>query len=389
MKLSDGLFGARIRIVTLEFLLSAGLVSGCVSLDKPSTVQECAKAGTCSDEPKLPPGPDAKDMAPGPDLATPDKPAAKDDVENPVPDVPADLPEESPSNKDVASPDARDVPPPDQADAFSPDADSAPPPPDLPPDIVRRDIPPDFGPEAGPEAGRDTPPDTNPLLTGLVIYYKCESANGTVLPDSSGKGNNGTLASSGGTGYTFSAGKVGNALTLAKAGSGYVSMPPAAFANLTDMTIATWVHLTTAQNWQRMVDVGVNAHLTNATTTGTHYMNLVPQNGSTKLAFAITNDGYGVEQVLSATALAAGVWKHVAVVLGSGQADLYVDGASVATSSALSLRPSSLGTIDYAYLGKSQFAADAFFDGAFDEFRLYSRALSVAEIQALYQFAGP
>jgi Concanavalin A-like lectin/glucanases superfamily len=248
-------------------------------------------------------------------------------------------------------------------------------------------------PDAGPDLPVDFPSDTatgSTLISGLLVYYKCESATGTTLPDSSGKDNNGTLVSaSGATGYSFSTGKVGKALTLAKAGSGYVSMPPAVFASLTDITIATWVHLTTAQNWQHMFDIGVNAHLTNSTSTGTHYMNLVPQNGSTNLAFAISKDGYGAEQALTSTALAAGVWKHVAVVLSSGQGNLYVDGAVVSTSSALSLRPSDLGTIDYAYLGKSQFGADAMFDGAFDEFRVYSRALSAAEIQELYQFTGP
>jgi hypothetical protein len=228
------------------------------------------------------------------------------------------------------------------------------------------------------------------LLTGLLIYYKCESASGNVLQDSSGKNNNGTLMSSGGTGYTFSSGKagMGNALTLAKAGSGYVSMPSTAFANLTDMTVATWVNVTTSQNWQRMLDIGINARLTNNTPTGTHYMNLVPKNDSTSLAFSITKDGIGSEQTLTAPALDAGVWKHVAVVLGSGQSSLYVDGVAVSNSSPPTLRPSDLGAIDYAYLGKSQFS-DPYFDGKFDEFRVYSRALSAAEIQALYQYAGP
>jgi len=390
MKLSDSVFGRRIRILTLELLLTATLGVGCVSLNKPTQVQECATAGNCSDDPKPQPGPDAKDgTTPGPDLSSPDKPTAKDDLESPNPDVTADVPDESPNDKDATSPDSRDVSP-DQADAALADADSAPPLPEVGPELIRQDTLPDLGPDVTPDLGRDSTPDTNPLLTGLVIYYKCESATGTTLPDSSGKDNNGTLVSaSGTTGYSFSTGKVGKALTLAKAGSGYVSMPPAAFANLTDITIASWVHLTTVQNWQRMFDIGVNAHLTNATSTGTHYMNLVPQNGSTNLAFAISKDGFGAEQALTSTALAAGVWKHVAVVLSSGQGNLYVDGAVVSTNSALSIRPSDLGTIDYAYLGKSQFGADAMFDGAFDEFRVYSRALSAAEIQALYQFTGP
>jgi hypothetical protein len=166
-------------------------------------------------------------------------------------------------------------------------------------------------------------------------------------------------------------------------------MPPAAFANLTDMTIATWVYVTTSQNWQRIFDVGVNAHLANNTSTGTHYMNLVPQNGSTNLAFEITQNGYSAEQTLSSGALAAGAWKHVVVVLGSGQSSLFVDGVAVPNSTVPSLRPNELGAIDYAYLGKSQFTADAYFDGRLDEFRVYSRALSAAEIQALFQYTGP
>jgi hypothetical protein len=228
------------------------------------------------------------------------------------------------------------------------------------------------------------------LLTGLVAYYKCDSATGTTLPDSSGNGNNGTLVSSGGTGYTFSAGKVGSkALTLAKAGQGYVSLPPAVFANATDITIATWVYVTTSQNWQNVLDVGTNAQLANNTSTGTRYMNLVPKNGGTNLAFAISKDGYANEQTLTTTALPTAQWTHVAVVLTTGQATLYINGLQVAASSSVTLRPTDLGAVDYAYLGKSQFTANPYFDGAIDEFRVYGRALSSAEVAALTVYSGP
>jgi hypothetical protein len=292
----------------------------------------------------------------------------------------------------------------------SSDADSGSPPDDSEPDMNSQDLAPDLGPDSGPDLqydlgpgltpdlgfdldpgmGLDTSPDTSTLLSGLLAYYKCESATGTTgttLPDSSGNGNDGTLV--GGTaGYSFTTGKVGKALALVKAGSGYVSVPPAVFANAKDITVATWINVTTSQNWPRVFDVGVNAKIANNTATGTHYMNLVPKNDGTNLVFAISTDGYGSEQKLTTAALATGTWKHVAVVLSSGQGTLYVDGA-VAGSGAISLRPVDLGTIDYAYLGKSQFSNDPNFDGQIDEFRVYGRALSAAEIQALYQFSGP
>jgi hypothetical protein len=221
-----------------------------------------------------------------------------------------------------------------------------------------------------------------------LAYYKCESASGTTLQDSSGNGNHGTLV--GGTaGYSFPTGKVGKALALMKAGSGYVSLPPAVFANATNLTIATWVNVTTAQNWQRVFDVGVNAKLAANPSTGTRYMNFVPKNDGTNLAFGISKDGYGNEQILNSAALSTGTWRHVAIVLGPGQGTLYVDGAMVSLSTTLLLRPADLGTIDYAYLGKSQFTNDPYFDGQIDEFRVYGRALSAAEILSLYQFTGP
>ena len=239
------------------------------------------------------------------------------------------------------------------------------------------------------------------LPSGLLAYYPCESASGTTLPDKSGNGHDATLSTgsspdggpaASGTGFSIgSGGKVGNALTLAKAGYGYVSVPPAVFNGATAITIATWIKVTTAQNWQRVFDVGINAHINANTRTGTKYFNLVSQNDSnpSQLAFAITTNGFASEQMLHGTALApSDGWKHVAVTLDGSRGTLYVDGQSVATDPAVTLRPSDLGAIDYAYIGKSQFGADPYFDGQIDEFRVYGRALDATEIQTLAQLTG-
>ena len=77
--------------------------------------------------------------------------------------------------------------------------------------------------------------------------------------------------------------------------------------------------------------------------------------------------------------LPANQWVHVAVTLGNGTAKLYVNGAMKAASSGFTLKPSDFQP-GSNYLGKSQFATDPLFNGMIDEFRIYNRVLSDAEI---------
>jgi hypothetical protein len=63
---------------------------------------------------------------------------------------------------------------------------------------------------------------------------------------------------------------------------------------------------------------------------------------------------------------------------------LYVDGVQVGASTAITLRPADLGATVNNWIGRSQFTADQFFDGEIDDFRLYLRALSPAEVMALF-----
>jgi len=218
--------------------------------------------------------------------------------------------------------------------------------------------------------------------SGLVIYYACDQTSGSTLTDSSGNSRNATLVTgTGGTaGYSFGAGQVNNALRLVKAGQGHATIANTGLSAATEMTIAAWVYLNSSVEWQRVWDFG------NSTTI---YMFLSPKSSVTKfIRVAITTGGLNGEQGLDGTAeLAVGAWKHVAVVMGGGTGILYVDGQPMTTKTGMTLLPSTLGATTNNYIGKSQYAdtteRDPYLDGNIDEFRVYSRVLTPAEIAIL------
>jgi hypothetical protein len=61
---------------------------------------------------------------------------------------------------------------------------------------------------------------------------------------------------------------------------------------------------------------------------------------------------------------------------------LYLDGDLVAQAPTDTL-PSDVGETTQNWLGRSQYVADPYFDGALDDFRIYDRALSAGEIRYL------
>jgi uncharacterized protein len=208
----------------------------------------------------------------------------------------------------------------------------------------------------------------------LVAWYRFDETGGTSAADSSGNPNGGSATLVGGA--TFGAGRVGNALRL-DGSSGHARLPSGLLANVGDFTVAVWVNLAAAAQWSRIFDFG--------SSTGS-YMFLTPRSSAGGMRFAITTGGPGAEQTINATTpLATGTWKHVAVTATGSTGILYVDGAEVARSSSMTLRPSSLVTTSATYLGRSQFANDPFLNGQIDQFRLYSRALSATEVRSLFQ----
>ncbi|NEB00831.1 beta-L-arabinofuranosidase domain-containing protein [Streptomyces sp. SID13726] len=170
-------------------------------------------------------------------------------------------------------------------------------------------------------------------------------------------------------------GKWGGALENVRGSYQYVELPSAVLGGASAITLSVWVRPAHDANWQRAFDFGNNT---------TRYMYLATRNASGVPRFAITTSGAGGEQALNGTAaLPLNQWSHLAVTLSGSTGTLYVNGTAVATNTAMTLTPATLGTLTNNWLGRSNYAGDPVFAGAFDEFNVWSRALTPAEITSL------
>jgi alpha-L-arabinofuranosidase B-like protein/concanavalin A-like lectin/glucanase superfamily protein/lamin tail-like protein len=181
------------------------------------------------------------------------------------------------------------------------------------------------------------------------------------------------VTNSGATGPR-AAGKLGNAVKLSGNGE-YVDLPDGIASGLHDFTISTWVNPSANSAWSRVFDFG----------TGTNnYMFLTLSAGGGPLRYAISTAGNGVEQQINAPGtLPLNTWSHVAVTLSGNTGTLYVNGQPVGTNTSMTLTPAALGATTQNWIGRSQFAADPFLGATVDDFQIYDRALSAAEVAAL------
>ncbi len=206
---------------------------------------------------------------------------------------------------------------------------------------------------------------------------KFDETSGATAADSSGNGYSATLLN----GPAFSSGKLDNALNLASASSQYATLPTAFSARS-----ATHHHRLGERRklstWARIFDFGTGT---------TNYMFLLRnthrrERRETALRIRTAQLRRPAAQQFHRDQ--CGAWNHIAITLDGNTATLYINGAVAATNTGMTLRPSSLGATTQTCLGRSQFSADPYFNGAIDDLRIYSRALSPGEIVEFPIHAG-
>lgn len=177
-------------------------------------------------------------------------------------------------------------------------------------------------------------------------------------------------------------GKFGSALQLNSGSQAqYVTLPQEVINQLRDFTIATWVNLASTETWSRLFDFGHDTMIN---------MFLTPRSGAfgNTPRFAITTGGSGQEQLISGNvALPTGRWVHIAVTLAGSTGTLYVDGQVSGTNTNITLNPTNLGNPGNRWIGRSQYG-DALLNAAIDEFHIFNRALSAAEIRSMQTSAA-
>jgi hypothetical protein len=147
-----------------------------------------------------------------------------------------------------------------------------------------------------------------------------------------------------------------------------------------DATFAVWCKPGGGAAGQRLWSLGDG---------GARVMDLTPNDAATGAVRFVISDGT-TTHTLDGPALAANAWSHLAVVFSNTTCTLYLNGLAVAANPAMTLFPDSLNAplMENAnYLGRGN--AGGHFQGVLDDFRMYNKALSAAEVTALFNTAAP
>ncbi|MDW4911250.1 family 43 glycosylhydrolase, partial [Streptomyces sp. ADMS] len=221
--------------------------------------------------------------------------------------------------------------------------------------------------------GPDVPAD-------LLLRYDFDETGGSIARDSSGHGYHGTYVRTPDFGTGVDGGSFKMSGGNSSSSSPYVKIPNGVLKDTDSVTVSTYVKWKGGGNFQWLFGLGPDSN---------KYLFATPSNGGGKLFSAITKATWsGEKQMIGGSQLTQGEWKHVTVTLDGATetAILYVDGAEAARVNGVTTKPSDLydPAKDYSgYIGKSMYSPDPYFGGEVDDFRIYNRALTPAEVLEL------
>jgi len=226
------------------------------------------------------------------------------------------------------------------------------------------------------------------LSEGLVGYWNFDVGTGTSAPDLSGNGNTANLGV-GSSAPSWSAGKFGSGLDFEYDNQTYATLgTPSALNNLPqgNFTVSVWVKVESYPYATQPVLIGRGYN---------RWQLYFQYEGKPLLQVALSTTNAIAR---SDTVMSTNAWHHIVGVYDSNKkiAYLYQDGKEVSYTGTNGAHTTGSGTYPddssrQMNIGaRSDFYSNSFFDGTIDEVRIYNRALSPAEVRALYEWApGP
>lgn len=218
----------------------------------------------------------------------------------------------------------------------------------------------------------------------LTLHWKFDEVSGTTAADSSGNSRSGTLS---GTTFASSAvtgpgGTLNGALIL-DGTNDYVSRSSTAFHGYTAFTFAIWCKKTTSGFTSNEPIAFSLGYFPNAGTIFFEPHEVWPGGGSGGgTAVRFDNAWYSY----SDPSFDPSQWHHWAITYDGTNLRVYRDGVLKYTSG--SIPGKSLSVSGWDLIVGNMFGYNRYYPGSVDDFRVYDNALTLSEVQALYDLAS-
>ncbi len=216
-----------------------------------------------------------------------------------------------------------------------------------------------------------------PALEYTFDSIDARPANGAAIVDSAPGNHPGTVVNGGASSVAGPSGTAGD-LALSLPGGANTSAAPHVRiapgvipAGTADVTMSAWIKWSGAPQctWPFTLGSSVDAHILATTQCG-------------NAGYGAIKNGFEVRAAGTAP-VASSRWVHMAVVVTGGKTvQTFLDGALVGQAATTFTASAAMGSSTFSgYLGKSFYGPDAYWAGAIDDVKVWTSALSAAQLQ--------